>query len=256
MNALLTGNGQESGDEETTRKSKAASAAASDTGSSSKTAAVAVVPATLGRSYTTVLPDPSVASGRRSSSYQYRTRAGAARDDTESPAEAVAPSREEPSGGASSPWSQYLKNKYANRTAVLKSKSSGALSTRAASPDSSDEEPAGTAYESRYRRGTSHELEKDLSHSFLHQQPRSLYMQKKKLLFKIGSRGADVGQFTWPRAVTIGLNNDIVVADSSNHRVQVFDSTENSSFSSDLMDRMRASLTALPVLLSIAWVSL
>lgn len=49
-------------------------------------------------------------------------------------------------------------------------------------------------------------------------------MQKNLQLFEIGSRGSEPGLFTWPRGVAVGPDNTIVVADSSNHRVQVFDS--------------------------------
>ncbi|XP_066247761.1 RING finger protein nhl-1 isoform X2 [Euwallacea similis] len=54
--------------------------------------------------------------------------------------------------------------------------------------------------------------------------PRSQYLQKCQQLFQIGSRGSEAGCFTWPRGVAVGPDNSIVVADSSNHRVQVFDS--------------------------------
>lgn len=42
---------------------------------------------------------------------------------------------------------------------------------------------------------------------------------------RIGTRGTEPGQFTWPRGVACGPDNSIAVADSSNHRVQLFDST-------------------------------
>ncbi|KAK2146694.1 hypothetical protein LSH36_589g02076 [Paralvinella palmiformis] len=39
-----------------------------------------------------------------------------------------------------------------------------------------------------------------------------------------GQRGCDPGQFTWPRGVAVSpVNDSLVVADSSNHRVQMFD---------------------------------
>lgn len=34
-------------------------------------------------------------------------------------------------------------------------------------------------------------------------------------------RGSEAGCFTWPRGLAVGPDNTIVVADSSNHRVQV-----------------------------------
>jgi len=50
------------------------------------------------------------------------------------------------------------------------------------------------------------------------------YLVKKRPILVFGSRGSEAGFFTWPRGVAIGPDNSIVVADSSNHRVQVFDS--------------------------------
>ena len=50
------------------------------------------------------------------------------------------------------------------------------------------------------------------------------YMQKRRVQMKFGVRGSDQGSFTWPRGVAVGPDNSIVVADSSNHRVQVISS--------------------------------
>ncbi|XP_037822559.1 RING finger protein nhl-1 isoform X2 [Lucilia sericata] len=54
--------------------------------------------------------------------------------------------------------------------------------------------------------------------------PRQLYLRKRQQLFQLGGRGSEPGSFTWPRGLAVGPDNSIVVADSSNHRVQVFDS--------------------------------
>lgn len=51
------------------------------------------------------------------------------------------------------------------------------------------------------------------------------YLEKGTSWLKFGRRGADSGCFTWPRGVAVTDEGDIVVADSSNHRVQVFDSS-------------------------------
>ncbi len=51
--------------------------------------------------------------------------------------------------------------------------------------------------------------------------PKGQYLQKQTLLMTFGSRGSQPGLFTWPRGIAVGPDNSIVVADSSNHRVQV-----------------------------------
>ncbi|XP_013420834.1 RING finger protein nhl-1 [Lingula anatina] len=54
--------------------------------------------------------------------------------------------------------------------------------------------------------------------------PRNGYQSKGEMLLKIGQRGTDANRFTWPRGVAIFPDNEnIVVADSSNHRLQIFD---------------------------------
>ncbi|XP_036223505.2 RING finger protein nhl-1 isoform X4 [Bactrocera oleae] len=53
---------------------------------------------------------------------------------------------------------------------------------------------------------------------------RDLYLRKRQQLFQLGGRGSEPGSFTWPRGVAVGPDNSFVVADSSNHRIQVFDS--------------------------------
>lgn len=52
---------------------------------------------------------------------------------------------------------------------------------------------------------------------------KQLYLRKRQQLFQLGGRGSEPGSFTWPRGLAVGPDNSIVVADSSNHRVQVFD---------------------------------
>ncbi|XP_028967027.1 RING finger protein nhl-1 [Galendromus occidentalis] len=54
--------------------------------------------------------------------------------------------------------------------------------------------------------------------------PRTAYIQKGECKLSIGKRGSETGSFTWPRSVAVGPDGSLVVADSSNHRVQVFDS--------------------------------
>ncbi|XP_033761440.1 RING finger protein nhl-1-like [Pecten maximus] len=50
------------------------------------------------------------------------------------------------------------------------------------------------------------------------------YQDKGRAIIRFGQRGTDFMQFTWPRGVATTRDNNILVADSSNHRVQIFDS--------------------------------
>ena len=56
--------------------------------------------------------------------------------------------------------------------------------------------------------------------------PTDQYMQKQDVKLHFGSRGSQPGHFTWPRGIAVGPSNTIVVADSSNHRVQVTTNTQ------------------------------
>lgn len=42
-----------------------------------------------------------------------------------------------------------------------------------------------------------------------------------KLYKTFGQKGTDSGQFNSPHGLCLGVNEDIVVADSNNHRIQV-----------------------------------
>lgn len=55
--------------------------------------------------------------------------------------------------------------------------------------------------------------------------PRTQYLQKRRQIMQIGGRGSEASKFTWPRGICCGPENVIAVADSSNHRVQVFDAS-------------------------------
>ncbi|XP_054724060.1 LOW QUALITY PROTEIN: RING finger protein nhl-1-like [Uloborus diversus] len=110
-------------------------------------------------------------------------------------------------------WAKYLKNKYGSNAAgrvVPRSRSSHSLYQRSDSESSDDDVPSGR--------------DPIISSTYGFSNPRNTYMQKRKMLLKIGSRGTEPGNFTWPRGVAVGPDNSIVVADGSNHRVQVFDS--------------------------------
>ena len=48
-----------------------------------------------------------------------------------------------------------------------------------------------------------------------------------QFLFKFGSGGTGYGEFNYPAGVAVDSANNIVVADSFNGRIQVFDSSGN-----------------------------
>lgn len=128
---------------------------------------------------------------------------------------------------SNSTWAQYLRSKYGSRKNSLTTsgKSTGrksSLYSRSGSENSSDEggDGDGGRRDSVFSRYGDNPSGAPYSFTF----PRSMYMQKKKMSLRIGVRGTEPGCFTWPRGVAVGLDNSIVVADSSNHRVQVFDS--------------------------------
>lgn len=57
------------------------------------------------------------------------------------------------------------------------------------------------------------------------QQPNLLQLNRSKMIYhcKFGEFGINDGQFTEPSGVTINTNNDIIVADTNSHRIQIFD---------------------------------
>ncbi|KAL4222418.1 tripartite motif containing 71 [Mactra antiquata] len=52
---------------------------------------------------------------------------------------------------------------------------------------------------------------------------RNIYQDKGRAIIRFGHRGHNENEFVWPRGLTISRSDQIYVADSSNHRVQVFD---------------------------------
>ncbi|XP_050073454.1 RING finger protein nhl-1 isoform X1 [Anopheles maculipalpis] len=160
-------------------------------------------------------------------------------------------------GAALSSWARYLKNKYGNRTTKdskdtpsSSSLSSGVGSSSLSSPSSSSSASSASASAAARRLSLGLPLRQtDLLSSdddskngvgsptsptaaaavagipgAAGMSPRTQYLQKRRQLFQIGGRGSEPGSFTWPRGIAVGPDNSIVVADSSNHRVQVFDS--------------------------------
>ncbi|XP_076362032.1 uncharacterized protein LOC143252964 [Tachypleus tridentatus] len=133
------------------------------------------------------------------------------------------PENNTPNGSSS--WALYLRNKYGSRSStgpsrsVIRSRSSHSLYSRSGSDNSSDEESPSCHNQESPASGAGN----NQSYSFNF--PRSIYVQKRKMIMKVGIRGSEPSCFTWPRGVCVGPENTIVVADSSNHRVQVFDSS-------------------------------
>lgn len=56
-------------------------------------------------------------------------------------------------------------------------------------------------------------------------QPKVNYSAKTRAKLIIGRQGRDNGQFIWPVDISINsFNSQIIVADSNNHRIQIFES--------------------------------
>merc|ERR1711872_651310 len=130
-----------------------------------------------------------------------------------------------------SSWAKYLKNKYGGRGAA-----------------SSSQGPSRESEDRRSRLGLGSRYESDQSKNAtgspaptpqqalaqgsagIGSMPKSQYLQKQALVRKFGARGSQPGFFTWPRGIAVGPDNTIIVADSSNHRVQIFDETGQTRF--------------------------
>ncbi|CAG5038143.1 unnamed protein product [Parnassius apollo] len=136
----------------------------------------------------------------------------------------------EKDGAALSSWARYLKNKYGSRG---KDRDSGGTSSSTARrlslglPLRSANELASSDDDSKNAAGSpispTAATAAVAGFAAAGSSPRSQYLQKRRLLFSVGSRGSEPGCFTWPRGIAVGPDNTMVVADSSNHRVQVFD---------------------------------
>ncbi|KAH3715728.1 RING finger protein nhl-1-like [Dreissena polymorpha] len=53
--------------------------------------------------------------------------------------------------------------------------------------------------------------------------PRNNYQDKGRAIIRFGGRGSNNSEFIWPRGIAVSRSDQVYVADSSNHRVQVFD---------------------------------
>lgn len=146
-------------------------------------------------------------------------------------------------GAALSSWARYLKNKYGNRSTKDASRdtSTATASSSSATPSSSSTSAArrlslGLPLRQANEVASSDDDSKNGLGSPISPtaaavgiqgvagiSPRTQYLQKRRQLFQLGGRGSEPGCFTWPRGCACGPDNSIVVADSSNHRVQVFD---------------------------------
>ncbi|XP_073971070.1 tripartite motif containing protein thin isoform X3 [Rhodnius prolixus] len=128
----------------------------------------------------------------------------------------------EKDGAALSSWARYLKNKYGARG---KESGAGVSNSRRLSlglplrTDNSDDDQKNSP--ASPTSPTQHPLHQGFA---VGSSTRVQYAAKRRQVFSVGSRGSEPGSFTWPRGVATGPENSIVVADSSNHRVQVFDS--------------------------------
>ncbi|XP_066908943.1 RING finger protein nhl-1 isoform X2 [Halyomorpha halys] len=126
----------------------------------------------------------------------------------------------EKDGAALSSWARYLKNKYGSRNKDTMSSNSRRLSLGLPLRSDPEEET----------KNTQGSPTSPTQHPPFHQgfgvdtSTRSKYLNKRRQVFSLGSRGSETGCFTWPRGVATGPGDIIAVADSSNHRVQVFDS--------------------------------
>ncbi|VVD05815.1 unnamed protein product [Leptidea sinapis] len=137
----------------------------------------------------------------------------------------------EKDGAALSSWARYLKSKYGSRGKERDTSGSSSSASRRLSlglPLRSANELASSDDDSKNAAGSpispTAATAAVAGIAAAGSSPRSQYLQKRRLQFSVGSRGSEPGYFTWPRGIAVGPDNTMVVADSSNHRVQVFDS--------------------------------
>ncbi|XP_054286078.1 RING finger protein nhl-1-like isoform X4 [Macrosteles quadrilineatus] len=144
----------------------------------------------------------------------------------ERPSSTAGASSGEKDGAALSSWARYLKNKYGNRGKDGKDTSSGTASRRLSLglPLRTNSEDSSADDQKNLPGSPTSPTQVMAPAGFAAVGTKNQYLQKRRMLFKVGSRGSEPGCFTWPRGIAVAPDNSIVVADSSNHRVQVFDS--------------------------------
>ena len=230
---IYSGNDEDSADEDVSTVPGRRQLTSPAYNSPSRTANTGPSPTVAGRSnsITNANLEPNLlASGRRSSTYQYRTRGGSRDHDNSGTDKDESTTKDD----GPTAWSTYLRQKYGtSRTGsqrettsptkpMIRSKSSHVLYSRPSEDTSEDEEDSSPTNRSPSANSAGRRPSTDaLSFNF----PRSLYLQKRKMTLRIGTRGTEQGSFTWPRGVAVGPDNSVAVADSSNHRVQVFDAS-------------------------------
>uniref|UniRef100_A0A5S6QN72 RING-type domain-containing protein n=1 Tax=Trichuris muris TaxID=70415 RepID=A0A5S6QN72_TRIMR len=61
-------------------------------------------------------------------------------------------------------------------------------------------------------------------YTYTNNAPKNNYARKGRMILKFGHKGDSPGQFNWPRGLALTPNGkEVVICDSSNHRLQVFD---------------------------------
>lgn len=141
-------------------------------------------------------------------------------------------------GEALSSWARYLKNKYGSRTSKDSRDAGTSSATNSISSTIASNTSRRLSLGLPLRQASEIVSSDDDSKNGLSSptsptvapgitgvgtSPKTLYLRKRQQLFQLGGRGSEPGSFTWPRGIAVGPDNCIVVADSSNHRVQVFD---------------------------------
>ncbi|KAF7273917.1 hypothetical protein GWI33_013397 [Rhynchophorus ferrugineus] len=128
----------------------------------------------------------------------------------------------EKDGAALSSWARYLKNKYGNRSGAKDKESGSGAGGTSSSSSATRRLSLGLPLRSSTDLASSDDDQKNMQGSPT--TPIAATVAAGIAAAAAGSRGSEAGCFTWPRGVAVGPDNSIVVADSSNHRVQVFDS--------------------------------